>query len=143
MRIHHRDLDVGLDERDVVVAAIPDDDVAPVGIALGSTHDRLVVVARVDDVAAHDVRLVLLHLLDGAVVAFEIGDFGETLHLLGEKVAVRHRVADRHNFQSEPHEDLDDTARRLALAGTGAHRTHRHDRLCAADLGVGRTEQRE
>ncbi len=97
MRVDHGHLEIGLDEGKVVVAPIPHDDVTPRGIVLGSAQNGLVIVTRVDDVASHDVRLVLLHLLDGAIVLLEIGDLGEPLHLLGKEVPVRHGMADRHH----------------------------------------------
>ena len=69
VRVGDDDLEVGTVERQVVVAAVPDDDV---GLLLGLGQDRRVVHARVDDGARVDVRLVLLALLDRALVAVEV-----------------------------------------------------------------------
>jgi hypothetical protein len=76
VRVDDGDVEVGLVERRVVVAAVPDDDVR---FLLGLAEDRLVVDAGVDDVARGDVRLVLLALLDGALVLIEVLDGGEAL----------------------------------------------------------------
>ena len=143
MGVGDRDEQIGVVEGDVVVAAVPHDDVAAVRDRPRRTHDRLVVVARVDDVAAHDVGLVLLHLLDRALVALEVGHLGEALHLLTGEIAVRHRVPDRDDLEALRHEHLDDLAGGLALPGAGTDGADGDDRLRARDLGVGRAEQRE
>ena len=65
-RVGHDDVEVGAEERQVVVAAIPDDDV---GLLLGLAQDGLVVDAGEDDAPRIEVWLVLLALLDGRVVA--------------------------------------------------------------------------
>ena len=67
--IDQDDLQVGLHEREIVVAAIPDDDV---GLHLRSAQDAGIVDAGEDDVACTDVRLVLLALLDRARSRVEI-----------------------------------------------------------------------
>ncbi len=85
------DLEVGLVEGEVVVAAVPEDDV---GFLLGLAEDGPVVDAGVDDDAVVDVGLVLLALLDRALVLVEVGVGGEALDLLLDEVAVGHRVAD-------------------------------------------------
>src|SRR5665647_1219438 len=87
MRVGDGDVQVGLVEAEVVVAAVPEDDV---GFLLGLAHDGLVVDAGVDHVAGDDVRLVLFHLFDGALVLGEVLDGGEALHALLDEVAVRH-----------------------------------------------------
>ena len=92
-RIDHHDLQIGLIEGHVVVAAVEQDHVGIVPL-LGHAHDRLVIDAGIDDVSGDDVRLVLFHLLDRAVVSLEVLDLGETLDLLGLEIAVGHRVAD-------------------------------------------------
>ena len=63
-RIDQRDVQVGLHERRVVVAAVPHDHVA---LALRRLEDARVVRAREHDAPGADVRLVLLHLLDRAL----------------------------------------------------------------------------
>ena len=70
-RVRDDDVEVGLVERRVVVAAVPQDDVR---LLLRLRQDVAVVDAGVDDRAADDVRLVLLDLLDRAVVLLEVGD---------------------------------------------------------------------
>ena len=60
VRIDEHEVEVGPDERRVVVAALPDDDV---GLVLSQVEDLRVVDAGEDDVPCGDVRLVLLALL--------------------------------------------------------------------------------
>jgi len=85
--VGHHDLQVGLVEGEVVVAAVPEDDV---GFLLGLAQDGLVIHAGVDDDAGHDMGLVLLALLDRAFVAVEVGQLGVALDLLDGQVAVGH-----------------------------------------------------
>ena len=54
--------------------------------------------------------------------------------LLREQVAVGHRVPDGDDLEAAGHQVLDDRPRGLALAGAGAHRADRDDRLRALDL---------
>ena len=66
VRVDDDDVEVGLDERRVVVAAVPDDHVR---LLLGAGEDRRVVDPGEDEVAFGEVRLVLLALLDRASAA--------------------------------------------------------------------------
>jgi hypothetical protein len=141
MRVGHDDVQVGLEERRVVVAAVPEDDV---GFLLRLAQDGLVVDAGVDDAADGHVRLVLLHLLDGAVVLRQVGDGGEALHGAGLlEVAVGHRVPHGDDLLARLAEDLADAAARLALAAAGAHGAHADDRLGALQLGQALAQHRE
>jgi len=110
VRIHDSDHQVGLVEREVVVAAVPKDHVAAVRVGLGGTEDRLVVHPGVDDVSTGDVRLVFLHLLDCAIVLCEIVDRGEALHLLRLEIAVGHWVADCNHLKAVCDKGLGDAA---------------------------------
>ena len=112
------EMEVGPDERRVVVAALPDDHVCRV---LGEVEDLRVVDAGEDDVAGGDVRLVLLALLDRAVGGLEILVALEALRDLLREVAVRHRMAKDGDAVPASAEDLRHAAARLALAGAGAH----------------------
>ena len=69
VRVDDDDVQVGPDERRVVVAAVPHDHV---GLVLGGLQDRAVVDAGEDEVALGEVRLVLLALLDRAFGGVEI-----------------------------------------------------------------------
>src|SRR5205085_7223872 len=60
MWIDDDDVQIRFDERRVVVAAVPEDDIR---LALGCTQDALVVDPGEDEVPLRDVRLVLLALL--------------------------------------------------------------------------------
>ena len=77
MRVDHHDVQVGLVEREVIVSAIPEDDV---GLGFRLAQDLFIVYAGVDDHAIVNVRLVFLALLDGTVVLVQIGIIGKTLY---------------------------------------------------------------
>ena len=62
--VHHHDVQVGLQERKVVVAAVPQDEV---GFCLCGREHAFVVDACEDHAAGSNVRLVFFPLLDGAV----------------------------------------------------------------------------
>jgi hypothetical protein len=89
MRIDDDDVQVGLDERRVVVAAVPEDDVR---FLLRRAQDALVVDAGEDEVPLGEVGLVLLSFLDRGVGRVEILVALEPLHGLLRQVAVRHGV---------------------------------------------------
>ena len=129
VRVDDGDVQVGLVEGEVVVAAVPEDDV---GLLLGLAQDGLVVDAGVDDVAGLDVRLVLLHLLDGALVLVEVLDRREALHALLDEVAVGHGVADGDDLLAGLAQQRLDLARGLALAGAGAHGADGDHRLACS-----------
>jgi len=131
-RIDHHDQDVGRVERGVVVAAVPDDDV---GLLLGLGQDGAVIDTGVDDAALGQMRLVLLHLLDGALMLFQVADIAEALHSLLGQITVGHGVTDRHNPMTLLLEELADVAGGLRLAATGANGADGHDRLLAVDHG--------
>ena len=140
VRVDHHDLDVGLEERQIVVAAVPDDHV---GLALRLLQDGAVIDSGVHHRAAAQVRLVLLALLDGALVPVQVLEGREPLHRLLHQVTVRHGVPDGHHPPALVQELPADAARRLALSGAGAHRADRHDRLGRTDRGVVEAQQGE
>ena len=140
VRVDDDDVNVRLDERRVVVAAVPDDDV---GFLLGGLEDRCVVDAGEDEVALGEVRLVLLALLDRAVGVLEILVALEALDDLLRQVAVRHRVAENGDALAVVPEQLGDAARRLALARARADGADRRDRLRRRDHRVVRGEELE
>lgn len=131
-RVDHHDQDVGRVERGVVVAAVPDDDV---GLLLGPIENGAVVDAGVDDAALGDVRFVLLHLLDGALMFFQVADVSEALHGLLGQITVGHGMANRHNPMTVLLEELTDVASGLRLAAAGANGADGHDGLLAVDHG--------
>jgi hypothetical protein len=88
-RVDDHEVQVGPQEGEVVVAAVPDDDVR---LGLRLLEDRRVVDAGEDDAAGLQVGLVLLALLVGAAGLLEIRAAGEALHPLGGEVAIGHRV---------------------------------------------------
>ena len=132
VRIGHDDVQVGLEERQVVVAAVPQNHV---GLGLGLPEDRFVIDPRVDHDASIEMRLVFLALLNGAAVRVQIGIRGETLHALLDQIAVGHRVAHGHDLLAHPLEQARDVARGLRLAAAGAHRANSDDRLARPEHG--------
>ncbi len=140
VRVDDDDVQVGLDERRVVVAAVPEDDV---GLLLGRVQDRAVVDPGEDEVALAEMRLVLLALLDRAFGRVQILVAREALDgLLGE-VAVGHRVAEDGDLVPGIAQDRGDVTGRLALAGAGANGADGDDRLGRAKLRLVRREQAE
>ena len=89
-RIDQDDLQIGPHEREIVVAAVPDDDVR---LRLGKSEDAGVVDAGKDDIARTDVRFVLLALLDRALGGVEIAEACEALHRLALEIAIGHGMA--------------------------------------------------
>ena len=88
--IDQHDVQVGADERKIVVAAVPQDEI---GFAPGLLDDADVIHAGIDDVACGEVRLVFFAFFDGAGRALQIGACLETLHALAREIAVRHGMA--------------------------------------------------
>ena len=127
-------------EREVVVPAVPEQDVA---LRLRLRQDVGVVDAGVDDRAGRDVRLVLLALLDRGLVAVEVLERRVALHALGVQVAVRHRVPHRDDPLARVLQHAGDRARRLALAGAGAHGADRHDGNVGIEHGRVRPQEHE
>ena len=129
-RIGHDHEEVRPVEREVVVAAVPDDDV---GLLLRLAEDGLVVDAGVEDAAGVEVRLVLLALLDGRLVPVEVRVGRESLDALLDEVAVGHRVADDDDAEALLLEQAGEVARGLALAGAGPGGPGGDERLAAGD----------
>ena len=139
-RVGYGDEQVGLVEREVVVAAVPQDNV---GLRLGLAQDGLVVDAGVEDAAGVEVRLVFLSFLDRGLVAIEIGVGGVALDPLRHEVAVGHRMAHDHDLETLLLEQLRQVARGLALARAGARGARGHDWLGARQHRPRRPEQLE
>jgi hypothetical protein len=140
VRVDDDDVHVGLDERRVVVAAVPDDDV---GFPLGGFEDGCVVDAGEDEIAFGEVRLILLALLDRAVGLLEILVALEALDDLLRQVAVGHRVPEHRDALAVVPEKLGDAPRRLALARARADGADRRHRLGRRDHRVVRREELE
>ena len=128
VRVRHDDVQVGPVKGQVIVPPVPDDHVR---FLLRLAQDALIVHSGVDHHAPVNVRLVLLPLLDGTLVASQVLVGGEPLHRLGNQVAVGHRVADHDHLLTLILEHVADVAGGLALAGAGAHGTDGHHRLAA------------
>ena len=134
------DVEVAAVERQVVVAAVPQDHVR---LLLRGADDLLIVHASVDHEAVVDVRLVLLPLLDGALVLVEVGVAREALAGLAGQVPVGHGVADGHHLLAELLEDVADGAGGLALARTRAHGGDADDGLRRGDHRLGGAQEGE
>ena len=125
-RVSHTDGQIGNVEREVVVTAVPQHDVATVGIVLSTSHfnplaglrifglttfeDGFVVNTSVDDVTFGDhMGFVLFHLLDGAVLIFEVINASETLDDLFVQIGiVRHGVTHGDHSEAHSNEVFDD-----------------------------------
>ena len=130
VRVRHCDPQIRLIEREVVVAAIPNDDI---GFLLGLAQNRLVIHAGVDDDAPVNVRFVLLALLDGAVVLIQVGVSGKALHGLLHQIAVGHRMPDHHDLLAHLLQHVANVAGGLGFAGAGTDSANRDQRLAALD----------
>ena len=140
--IDNDDQEIGTDERRVVVASVPDDDVR---FLLGRTEDALVVDAGEDEIALGDVGFVLLAFLDRRVGGFEILVALEALHRLRRQVAVRHRMTQHGDALARLAQERSHAARGLALARAGPNCSdcddglrRREHRLARRDQPVGR-----
>jgi hypothetical protein len=89
--------------------------------------------ARITFAPGVQVRLVLLALFAGGVVAIQVRVFGVALDALGNEVAVRHRMADDHDLEAFLLQESGEVAGGLALACAGAGRAGREDGLRARD----------
>ena len=138
--IDEHDEEVGFDERKIVVAAIPKDDV---GLLLGTSENGGVVDAREHDAAGRDVRLVLLAFLDRAVGSIEIPRRRKALYRLALEIAIRHRMAQHGRSKSDRSQAARQPARDLALTDTGADGTHADHRQPRRDHCAVRAEQGE
>ena len=138
MRIDDDDVEVGLDERRVVVAAVPEDDVR---FLLRRAQDALVVDAREDEVALGEMRLVLLALLDRRVRCLEILIALEPLYRLFRQIAVRHGMAQHGDALPGFAEQFGDAPSRLALARARADSADRHRRLRGSEHRLPRRDQ--
>ena len=134
------DVEVGLDERRVVVAAVPEDHV---GFLFRRAQDLLVVDAGEDEVSLGEMRLVLLTLLDRRIGGFEVLVVLEALHCLFREISVRHRVAKDGDLLAGLAEQLGDAPGGLALAGPGADRTDRDGGLARNEHRLARRDQTE
>ena len=134
------DVEIGSEERQVVVPAVPDEHVA---LALGQLQHGRVVDPRVDRHAEGDRLLVLLSLLDGGVRAVDVLEAGEALHAHRLEVAVRHRMAHEPDAVAGGGEEGADATARRALPAPGSHGRDRDDGLRGLEHRRVRAEERE
>ncbi len=112
-RVHHGNEQVGLIEGQIVVAAIPNDNV---GFLFGLAQNGLVVHAGVDHAAGNHMRLILFAFFNRHIVQFHVIHGGKALHGLLREVAVGHGVAYGHDALAHCAQDANDAAAGLALA---------------------------
>ena len=96
-RVDQNDVEARPDEREVVVSAVPQDDVR---FIVDNIEDAGIVDSSIDQVADCEVRLIVLALLYGALRFIEVGHDFESLDRLTLEVAVGHRMADRHDAKA-------------------------------------------
>ena len=138
--VHNHDAQVGAIEGEIVIPAVPDDDV---GFLLGFLDDLPVIHAGVDHRAQVYVRLILLALFDGAIVGVEVLEGSVALHDLPGEVPIGHRVADGDDPLAHVAQGPDDLPGRLALAGAGPGGADRDDGHGGLEHGAVGSEQPE
>jgi hypothetical protein len=123
--VDHDEVQIGAKKREVVVPAVPDDDVGARGRLRG---DARVVDAGEHDVAGRQVRLVFLPLLDGAAGGVQSRDLLEALRALALEIRVGHRVTEDGHAPAARPQPRPEPARDRRLPATGSHRGDRDDR---------------
>ena len=88
-------VDIGMEERRIVIAPIPDDDL---GLLLRPGEDLAIIDPAIDDDTLIHQGFVFLPFFDGDVIPGKIGKTGKALHHLAAQVAVGHGMADDHHF---------------------------------------------
>ena len=132
------DVQGGTQERKVVVAAVPHDDVR---LALCLADYLLVINAGVHDGTGRDMGFVFLAFLDGDIVPVEILEGAEALHALPRQIPVRHGVADHRDPPAQGLQDTGHASRRLGLARPCAYRADADDRHAGHEHRRGGTQQ--
>src|ERR1017187_5543059 len=140
MRIENNNVEIGLVERSVIVASVPQNDVA---LLFGLMQDVLVIDTRINRRALHDVRLIFLTLFDGALISFEVGEGGKAFRTLGNQIAVRHGMTDHDWVPIEVPQFRRDATGDGTLAATRANRAHGNHRHFGHELRVVRAQQPE
>ena len=131
---------IGANEREVVVAAVPDQHIR---LRAGSSDDLRVVHAGKNHVASRQMRLVFLSLLDRAARGGEVRGGREALDSLLLEVAIGHRVADDRDAPATRAHAGGEPPRNGGLSTARADRGDRHDRHRRGEHRVLRPEQRE
>jgi hypothetical protein len=139
------DMQIGTKKREIVVAAVPDDDV---GLGVGQAHDCSVVDPGKDQVAGSQMGLVLLPLLRRAAGSIQIAHGGKPLHAGGREISVGHRVTQHRDSQAPIAHPPRGEPRDRRFAATGPHRRdcehrargpqHRSPRPQQREVGAGR-----
>ncbi len=140
VRVGHDDVQIGAVKWQIVVTAVPQDDVS---IFLRPAQDRLVVDSGVNDRAPAQVGLVFFTLFDRHLLALEVVVALEPLDALLQQVAVRHRVAHDDRLPPKRAQALDHVARRLTLTRPGPYRTYADHRQTRVEHRPARAEQGE
>ena len=104
-------------------------------------QDSFIINSRIDNVSSYNMRFVFLHLLNGALMLFQIINRCKPLDLLGIQVTIRHGVPDRNNLQSPGHQKLYHPSGCLALAAARTDGTDGNNRFPALYHGSCRAKQ--
>ena len=107
VRVGNNDLQVGDIEREVIIPAIPEDDIH---FLFSLAQDGFIIDTGIDDHAIIDVGFVFFTFLDRALMLVEVGIGGKALHLLLDQVTVGHGVANGGHFVSQVTQDQRNTA---------------------------------
>ena len=113
MRVSHNNLQVRHIKREVVIAAVPQNNVR---FFLGLANNLFVIHTCIDDHTVINVRLIFLALLNGALVFIEIVIICVALNFLCHEISIRHRVTDGGDFVTHLLQDGSHAPRGLTFA---------------------------
>ncbi len=138
VRIGNHDGQIGLVEGDVIVAAIPQDNIR---FLFGLAQDGFVIHTGINNHAVVDMGFVFFSFLDGALILVQIGVLGVALNGLFGQITIGHGMPDGCHAEAHIDQDLCHAARGLALAATGTHSAHRDNLFGRFDGGIGSAHQ--
>ena len=146
--IDENDMKAWSDERKVVVATVPEDDIR---LLRGGLEDAGIVGTGKHQRADGKMRLVLLPLFDRALRGIQIPEALKPLHGLALEMAIGHRMADGDHAKAALFETSREPARDLRLSNTCSHRRDcddgnarlQHGALWSQQGEIGASRQRD
>src|SRR5271157_2543036 len=93
-RVNDNDLQIRVVEWEIIVSAIPQNDIS---LLLSLAQNLLIIYASVDDVTYVDVRLIFFPLFNRTLISLQVIVRSETLANLIREYSVRHRVTDNNH----------------------------------------------
>ncbi len=128
-------------EREIVVTAVPENNITACGILFCFTEYRFIIDTCIDNITPYNMWFIFLHLFNGAFIFFKITNFSKTLYLLFIQVTIRHRMPDGNYFYALAHEQFNHLPRRLAFTATCSYSSNCYDRFAALQHGIRRSEK--